>query len=158
MDLLRTRNFARGRLAHRICHTRTWRRLSGPHTMLSLHIRVKRERGESTSVAPDNRAKVGLVNHLLHFMFNQIDVFQSKAYIATSRVARSSPYPRRPSADAPQFTSGRARGRAVASRLSPSLHGRSSCCDERVASLPPPPGADATATNAASHRLSTSSA
>jgi len=44
------------------------------HTTLSL--RVESERRKSTSVAPD-RAKVELVNHLLHFMFmfNQIDVY-----------------------------------------------------------------------------------
>ncbi|KYN38950.1 hypothetical protein ALC56_06672 [Trachymyrmex septentrionalis] len=45
------------------------------HTMLSLGIRVESERGESTSVALDGRAKVGPVNHLLHSLFNQIDVY-----------------------------------------------------------------------------------
>ena len=41
------------------------------HIMLSLRIR---EREESISIAPDGRAKIGPVNHLLHSMFNQIDV------------------------------------------------------------------------------------
>ncbi len=60
------------------------------HTMLSLRIRVKSERGESTSVAPDGRAKVGSVNHLLHSMFNQIDklYFQSKTRISTKQCLR----------------------------------------------------------------------
>ncbi|XP_018377657.1 PREDICTED: uncharacterized protein F54H12.2-like [Trachymyrmex cornetzi] len=45
------------------------------HTMLSLRIRVESERGESTSVIAADVAKVGPVNHLLHSMFNQIDVY-----------------------------------------------------------------------------------
>jgi len=39
-------------------------------------IRVKSEkRGESTSFAPDGVARVGPVNHLLHSMFKQIDIY-----------------------------------------------------------------------------------
>ncbi|KYN13976.1 Uncharacterized protein F54H12.2 [Trachymyrmex cornetzi] len=41
------------------------------HTMLSLRIRVESERGESTSVAVADVAKVGPVNHLLLSIFNQ---------------------------------------------------------------------------------------
>ena len=52
------------------------------HTMLSLRIRVESERGESTSVAPDSGAKVGPVNHLLHSMFNQIDVYFNQKLIS----------------------------------------------------------------------------
>jgi len=64
MDLLQTRNFARGRLAHRIRHIRAWRRLSRPHShQLSFCIRIESERGESTLVALDGRAKVEPVNH-----------------------------------------------------------------------------------------------
>ena len=59
------------------------------HTMLSiLRIRVESDCGESTSVASDGRAKIGPVNHLLHSMFNQIDIFQSKARIAIKQHLR----------------------------------------------------------------------
>ncbi|XP_018359890.1 PREDICTED: uncharacterized protein F54H12.2-like [Trachymyrmex cornetzi] len=52
------------------------------HTMLSLRIRVESKRGESTSVAAADVTKVGPVNHLLHSMSNQIDVyFNQKLYI-----------------------------------------------------------------------------
>ncbi|XP_018342243.1 PREDICTED: uncharacterized protein F54H12.2-like [Trachymyrmex septentrionalis] len=52
------------------------------HTMLSLRIRVESERGESTSVAPDGEAKVGLVNNLWHSMFNQIDVYFNQKLVS----------------------------------------------------------------------------
>ena len=52
------------------------------HTMLSLRMRVDSERGESTSVAPDGGARVGPVNHLLHSMFNQIDVYFNQKLIS----------------------------------------------------------------------------
>ena len=52
------------------------------HTMLSLRIRVESERGESTSVALDGEAKVGPVNHLLHSMFNQIDVYFNQKLVS----------------------------------------------------------------------------
>jgi len=52
------------------------------HTMLSLRIRVESERGENTSVAPDGEAKVGPVNHLLHSMFNQIDVYFNQKLVS----------------------------------------------------------------------------
>ncbi|XP_018355592.1 PREDICTED: uncharacterized protein F54H12.2-like [Trachymyrmex septentrionalis] len=50
--------------------------------MLSLRIRVESERGNSTSVASDSRAKVDPVNHLLHSMFNQIDVYFNQKFIS----------------------------------------------------------------------------
>jgi len=70
------RNFARGRFAHEICHTRTWRRLSRPHShhVESSHTR-RSKRGENTSVVSDGGTKLGPVNHLLPSMFNQIDVY-----------------------------------------------------------------------------------
>ena len=90
MDLLQIRNFARGRLAHRIRHTRAWRRLSRPHShQLSFRIRVESERGESTLVASDGRAKVEPVNHLLHSMFNQIDVYFKEARYQITPLART---------------------------------------------------------------------
>ncbi|XP_018342273.1 PREDICTED: uncharacterized protein F54H12.2-like [Trachymyrmex septentrionalis] len=52
------------------------------HTMLSLRIRVESERGESTSVASDSGAKVDPVNHLLHSMFNQIDVYFNQKLVS----------------------------------------------------------------------------
>jgi len=52
------------------------------HTMLSLRIRVESESGENTSVAPDGEAKVGPVNHLLHSMFNQIDVYFNQKLVS----------------------------------------------------------------------------
>ena len=52
------------------------------NAMLSLRIRVESERGESTLVAPDGGAKVGPVNHLLHFMFNQIDVYFNQKLVS----------------------------------------------------------------------------
>ncbi|XP_018300778.1 uncharacterized protein F54H12.2-like [Mycetomoellerius zeteki] len=52
------------------------------HTMLSLRIRVESERGESTSVAAADAAKVGPVNHLLHSMFNQIDVYFNQKLVS----------------------------------------------------------------------------
>ncbi|KYN16032.1 Uncharacterized protein F54H12.2 [Trachymyrmex cornetzi] len=52
------------------------------HTMLSLRIRVESERGESTSVAAADVAKVGPVNHLLHSMFNQIDVYFNQKLVS----------------------------------------------------------------------------
>ena len=52
------------------------------HTMLSLRIRVESERGENTSVAPDGDAKVGPVNHLLHSMINQIDVYFNQKLVS----------------------------------------------------------------------------
>ncbi|KYN23136.1 hypothetical protein ALC57_04439 [Trachymyrmex cornetzi] len=50
------------------------------HTMLSLRIRVESERGAAADVA-----KVEPVNHLLHSMFNQIDVYFNQAYTKLSR-------------------------------------------------------------------------
>ena len=83
MDLLQTRNFARRRLAHRIRHPRTWRRLSGPHShhVESLHTRRKRARGEHIG-RTDGGTKVGPVNHLLHSMFNQIDVYFNQKLVS----------------------------------------------------------------------------
>ncbi|XP_018371344.1 PREDICTED: uncharacterized protein F54H12.2-like [Trachymyrmex cornetzi] len=52
------------------------------HTMLSLRIRVESERGESTSVAATDVAKAGPVNHLLHSMFNQIDVYFNQKLVS----------------------------------------------------------------------------
>ncbi|XP_018369761.1 PREDICTED: uncharacterized protein F54H12.2-like [Trachymyrmex cornetzi] len=53
------------------------------HTMLSLCIRVESERGESTSVAAADVAKVGPVNHLLQSMFNQIDVYFNQKLVSS---------------------------------------------------------------------------
>jgi len=55
------------------------------HTMLSiLRIRVESDCGESTPVASDGRAKIGPVNHLLHSMFNQIDVYFNQKLVSPS--------------------------------------------------------------------------
>ncbi|KYM83296.1 hypothetical protein ALC53_06227 [Atta colombica] len=48
------------------------------HIMLSLDICVENERGESTSVASDSRGN--RINHLLHSMFNQIDIYFNKTF------------------------------------------------------------------------------
>ena len=77
MDLLQTRNFDSPIEFVIPGHGEDYLDLT--HTMLSLRVRVKSERGESTSVAPDGGAKVGPVNHLLHSMFNQIDVISIKS-------------------------------------------------------------------------------
>jgi len=80
MDLLQIRNFARERLAHRIRHTRAWRRLFKPHShhIEPSHTRRKRTWGEH--IGRTRRAKVGSVNHLLHSIFNQIDVYFKNPY------------------------------------------------------------------------------
>ncbi|KYN21923.1 Uncharacterized protein F54H12.2 [Trachymyrmex cornetzi] len=52
------------------------------HTMLSLRIRLESERRESTSVTAAEVAKVGPVNHLLHSMFNQIDVYFNQKLVS----------------------------------------------------------------------------
>ncbi|XP_018343356.1 PREDICTED: uncharacterized protein F54H12.2-like [Trachymyrmex septentrionalis] len=52
------------------------------HTMLSLRVRIESERGESTAVAPDGEAKVGPVSHLLHSIFNQIDVYFNQKLVS----------------------------------------------------------------------------
>jgi len=60
------------------------------HIMLSLHIRVESDRGESTSIALDGRAKVGPINHLwvaFHVQPNR-RIFQSKAHIAIKQRLR----------------------------------------------------------------------
>ncbi|EFN77271.1 hypothetical protein EAI_13739, partial [Harpegnathos saltator] len=47
------------------------------HTMLSLRIRV-----EAETVAGAAAAKVGPVNHILHSMFNQIDVYFNQKLVS----------------------------------------------------------------------------
>ena len=59
------------------------------HTMLSLRIRVESVRGESTSTAPDVAARVELINHLLHSMFNQIDVYFNQKLVSPNNAYRA---------------------------------------------------------------------
>jgi len=82
MYLLQTHNFSRGRLTHRIRHNRKWRKLSGSH---SLHVepsytRRKQTRGEHIG----RPAAKESVNHLLHSMFNQIDVYLNQKLVSLS--------------------------------------------------------------------------
>ena len=90
MDLLQTRNFARRRLAHRICHTRTWRRLSGPHShhVEPSHARRQQARGEHvgrTWRRGKSRPRKSFI--AFHVQSNR-RIFQSKAHIATKQRLR----------------------------------------------------------------------
>jgi len=83
MDLLQTCNFARGRLAIEFViseHGENYLNLT--NTMLSLRICVENERGKNISAAPDVVARIGSINHLLHSMFNQIDVYFNQKLVS----------------------------------------------------------------------------
>jgi len=87
MDLLETRNIARGRCSHRIRHTRSRGRLSRSHTYthinLSLRIRVEIPFiPGATSTIPANAVKVNPVNHLLHSIKSTYISIKSSTYIS----------------------------------------------------------------------------
>jgi len=88
MDLLQTRNFARGRFAHRIRHTRAWRRLSKPHLhhVESSHTRRKRRtQGEHIGRTARRQGKNTRKSFTAFHVQPNRHIFQSKARIATKQ-------------------------------------------------------------------------
>ena len=87
MDLLQIHNLARRRLAHRIRHTRTWRRLFGPHShhVEPSHTRSKRAREEHIDrTQRRNKSRPRKSFTAFHVQPNR-RVYQSKAHIATKQ-------------------------------------------------------------------------
>jgi len=84
MELLQTRNIDRGRRSQGIRFTRSQGRLSRSHThhVESSHTPRNSPRIWSRINYRRQLVKIGPVNHLLHFMFNQIDVYFNQKLVS----------------------------------------------------------------------------